>query len=139
MVSAAANRDERLCCGYLLSGCRAGDLHGPSFNQRIAAEVIKGGFLDRHVPTIRSLYKSQRDAMLAALVREMQGVGLQWNAPDGGMFLWARLPQGMDAEHDRAPATELFEIRQHIARRSLTNCAFLGSRAWQIVPNTPPD
>jgi 2-aminoadipate transaminase len=35
--------------------------------------------------------------MLAALAREMQGLDVQWNAPDGGMFLWARLPAGVDA------------------------------------------
>lgn len=81
----------------LLQAKQAADLHSPSFNQRMVAEVIKDGFLDRHVPTIRALYKAQRDAMLAALAREMQGLGLEWNAPDGGMFLWARLPAGLDA------------------------------------------
>ena len=35
--------------------------------------------------------------MLAALAHEMQGLGVQWNTPDGGMFLWARLPEGMNA------------------------------------------
>jgi 2-aminoadipate transaminase len=49
------------------------------------------------VPTIRALYKSQRDAMLAALAKEMEGLDVQWNTPDGGMFLWARLPAGMSA------------------------------------------
>jgi 2-aminoadipate transaminase len=63
----------------------------------MVAEVLKDGFLDRHVPTIRALYKSQRDAMLAALQREMAGLGVSWNSPDGGMFLWARLPEGMSA------------------------------------------
>jgi 2-aminoadipate transaminase len=58
---------------------------------------MKDGFLDRHVPTIRALYKSQRDAMLAALEREMQGLDVQWNTPDGGMFLWVRLPAGQSA------------------------------------------
>ena len=81
----------------LLQAKQAADLHSPSFNQRIVAEVMKDGFLDRHVPTIRALYKSQRDAMLSALQEEMQGLGVQWNTPDGGMFLWARLPQGMNA------------------------------------------
>jgi 2-aminoadipate transaminase len=81
----------------LLQAKQAADLHTPGFNQRMVAEVMKDGFLDRHVPTIRSLYKSQRDAMLAALTREMQGLRLEWNAPDGGMFLWVRLPHGMDA------------------------------------------
>lgn len=81
----------------LLQAKQAADLHSPGFNQRLVAEVIKDGFLDRHVPTIRALYKSQRDAMLAALAREMHGLGVEWNTPDGGMFLWARLPQGMSA------------------------------------------
>jgi len=81
----------------LLQAKQAADLHSPSFNQRLVAEVLRDGFLARHVPTIRALYKAQRDAMLAALAREMRGLDLQWNAPDGGMFLWARLPAGMDA------------------------------------------
>jgi 2-aminoadipate transaminase len=81
----------------LLQAKQAADLHSPSFNQRMVAEVMKDGFLDRHVPTIRALYKSQRDAMLAALKREMAGLDVQWNSPAGGMFLWARLPQGVDA------------------------------------------
>ena len=76
---------------------QAADLHSPSFNQRVVAEVMKDGFLDRHVPTIRALYKRQRDAMLAALQREMGGLGVEWNTPVGGMFLWLRLPAGMDA------------------------------------------
>jgi 2-aminoadipate transaminase len=81
----------------LLQAKQAADLHSPGFNQRMVAEVMKGGFLDRHVPTIRALYKSQRDAMLAALSREMAGLDVQWNKPDGGMFLWARLPEGVSA------------------------------------------
>ena len=80
----------------LLQAKQAADLHSPGFNQRMIAEVMKDGFLDRHVPTIRALYKSQRDAMLAALKREMPE-GTSWNTPDGGMFLWARLPAGMSA------------------------------------------
>ncbi len=85
----------------LLQAKQAADLHSPGFNQRLIAEVMKDGFLDRHVPTIRALYKSQRDAMLDALAREMP-VGdpdstLTWNTPAGGMFLWARLPKGMSA------------------------------------------
>ena len=81
----------------LLQAKQAADLHSPGFNQRMIAEVMKDGFLDRHVPTIRALYKSQRDAMLAALAREMKGLDITWNKPVGGMFLWARLPAGMNA------------------------------------------
>lgn len=81
----------------LLQAKQAVDLHTPSFTQRMVAEVLKDNFLDRHVPTIRALYKSQRDAMLVALQREMAGLDVQWNTPAGGMFLWARLPEGMSA------------------------------------------
>ena len=80
----------------LLQAKQAADLHSPGFNQRLVAEVMKDGFLDRHVPTIRTLYKSQRDAMLAAMAREMPE-GVEWNIPAGGMFLWVRLPAGMNA------------------------------------------
>jgi 2-aminoadipate transaminase len=89
----------------LLQAKQAADLHSPSFNQRLIAEVMKDGFLDRHVPTIRALYKAQRDAMLDALKHEFPQAErggdadstLTWNTPAGGMFLWARLPQGMNA------------------------------------------
>lgn len=80
----------------LLQAKQAADLHSPGFNQRVVAEVMKDGFLDRHVPRIRALYKAQRDVMLAALAQHMPS-GVSWNRPAGGMFLWARLPQGMDA------------------------------------------
>ena len=66
-------------------------------------EVMRDGFLERHVPTIRALYKSQRDAMLQALDQHFPNAAsspeqsLTWNAPAGGMFLWARLPAGMNA------------------------------------------
>jgi 2-aminoadipate transaminase len=81
----------------LLQAKQAADLHSPSFNQRVVAQVLRDGFLQRHVPTIRALYKAQRDAMLAALARELHGLDVEWNTPAGGMFLWARLPAGMDA------------------------------------------
>jgi 2-aminoadipate transaminase len=76
----------------LLQAKQAADLHTPSFNQRLVAEVLKDGFIDRHVPTIRALYKSQCEAMLAALERELAGTDVKWNKPTGGMFLWLELP-----------------------------------------------
>jgi 2-aminoadipate transaminase len=85
----------------LLQAKQAADLHTPSFNQRLVAEVLKDGFLDRHVPTIRALYKSQSEAMLAALSRELADTGIgndiKWNQPTGGMFLWVKLPAHMNS------------------------------------------
>jgi 2-aminoadipate transaminase len=80
----------------LLQAKQAADLHSPSFNQRMVHEVMKDGFLSRHVPTIRALYKRQCDAMVAALQREMKGLAVEFDKPAGGMFLWVRLPEGID-------------------------------------------
>ena len=81
----------------LLQAKQAADLHTPSFNQRMVLEVLKGNFLGHHLPTIRALYKSQRNAMLTALDVHLAGSGTSWNTPDGGMFLWLKLPHGMNA------------------------------------------
>jgi 2-aminoadipate transaminase len=55
-------------------------------------EVIKDGFLDTHVPKIRALYRNQCEAMLDALERHMPA-GVEWNRPEGGMFIWLKLPK----------------------------------------------
>jgi 2-aminoadipate transaminase len=80
----------------LLQAKQAADLHTPGFNQRVVYEVIKDGFLSEHVPTIRARYKTQRDAMRAALEAHMPP-GCHWNVPVGGMFFWVELPEGVDA------------------------------------------
>jgi 2-aminoadipate transaminase len=80
----------------LLQAKQASDLHTPIFTQRIVSAVMKNDFLSRHVPTIRALYKSQRDAMVEALQREMKGLDVQLTIPRGGMFLWLRMPEGID-------------------------------------------
>jgi 2-aminoadipate transaminase len=87
----------------LLQAKQAADLHTPSFNQRVVAEVLKDGFLERHVPTIRARYQAQCQAMLGALEKAFGHSGnggensLSWNRPAGGMFLWTRLPAGLNA------------------------------------------
>ena len=59
-------------------------------------EVIRNGFLDTHLPTIRARYKAQRDAMRAALDKHLPA-GCRFNVPAGGMFFWVELPEGLDA------------------------------------------
>jgi 2-aminoadipate transaminase len=80
----------------LLQAKQAADLHTAAFNQRVVYQVIKDGFLDQHIPTIRARYKTQRDAMARALKAHMPA-GSEWQAPSGGMFFWVRLPEGCDA------------------------------------------
>ncbi|WP_250476467.1 PLP-dependent aminotransferase family protein [Caballeronia sp. INML1] len=80
----------------LVQAKQATDLHTPSLTQRIVYEVVKDGFLDQHVPTIRALYRDQCEAMLRALERHMPA-GVEWNRPEGGMFVWVKLPQHIDS------------------------------------------
>jgi 2-aminoadipate transaminase len=68
--------------------------------------VIRNGFLDQHVPTIRARYKAHRDAMRAALEAHMPR-GCRWNVPVGGMFFWIELPEGIDATALLPKAVEL--------------------------------
>ena len=90
----------------LLQAKQAADLHSPGFNQRVVHEVIRNGFLDQHVPTIRARYKAHRDAMRAALEAHMPR-GCRWNVPVGGMFFWIELPEGVDATALLPKAVEL--------------------------------
>jgi 2-aminoadipate transaminase len=80
----------------LVQAKQAADLHTPSFTQRIVHETIKDGFLDRHIPEIRNLYAARCRAMLDAMDKHFPRQ-LQWNRPEGGMFIWVKLPQGIDS------------------------------------------
>jgi 2-aminoadipate transaminase len=86
----------------LLQAKQAADLHTPGFNQRIAFEVLRDGFLDRHLPAVRARYRARRDAMQAALerhfagLRDRDGHGAHWVRPGGGMFFWVRVPASLD-------------------------------------------
>lgn len=75
---------------------QASDLHTPTFTQRIAYETVKDGLLERHIPTIRELYGKQCAYMLDALKRHMPE-GVTWNVPEGGMFIWVELPEGLNS------------------------------------------
>ncbi len=77
--------------------CKQGmDLHTSSFIQMVAYEVAKDGFLEQHVRRIRQVYAHRRDVMLAAMERYFPEE-VQWTRPDGGLFLWAWLPEAMNA------------------------------------------
>ncbi len=72
------------------------DLHTSTFCQMVAYEVAKGGFLDRHVRTIRKVYGERRNAMLESLARHFPPEA-RWTRPQGGLFLWVTLPPGLDS------------------------------------------
>ena len=70
------------------------DLCSPTITQFIAYEIIKRGLLDEHIPRIAEMYKKKRDIMINAM-EEYFPDGCKWTRPNGGMFLWARLPENV--------------------------------------------
>ncbi|MFH8453740.1 PLP-dependent aminotransferase family protein [Streptomyces fungicidicus] len=74
---------------------QAADLHTPTVNQLAAARYLADNDLDAHVARVAGVYGTRRDAMLAGLPDALPD-GSAWTRPDGGMFLWARLPDGHD-------------------------------------------
>ncbi|MFI8368054.1 PLP-dependent aminotransferase family protein [Streptomyces sp. NPDC085466] len=75
---------------------QAADLHTSTIDQAAAARYLRDNDLDAHVAAVRAAYRARRDAMLVGLPAALPA-GSRWNRPEGGMFVWATLPEGHDA------------------------------------------
>ena len=73
---------------------QAADLHSSTINQIAIERVAARGF-DKQVAKIKAAYSARRDAMLSALEKYMPKT-TSWTKPEGGMFIWVTLPEGMD-------------------------------------------
>lgn len=73
---------------------QGGDLHVSTINQMVAARIVTEDF-DGHLARLRAHYGAQCAAMQAALARHMP-LGVTWTRPQGGMFVWVTLPEGLD-------------------------------------------
>lgn len=82
---------------------QAADLHTSTIDQAAAAHYLVSGRGEPALDRIREAYAARRDAMLDALPSALP-TGSTWNRPDGGMFVWARVPEGWDATESLAHA-----------------------------------
>lgn len=73
---------------------QASDLHSPTINQAVMHDVAVRHY-DAHTAMLRDAYGRRRDLLLQALERHMPD-GTTWTKPEGGMFIWVTLPEGMD-------------------------------------------
>jgi 2-aminoadipate transaminase len=80
----------------LVQAKQGADLHTATFNQLVAYEVSRGGFLDQHIKLIRKVYRERRDVMLAAMDRCFPPE-VDWTQPEGGLFLWGVMPETLSA------------------------------------------
>jgi 2-aminoadipate transaminase len=76
---------------------QAADLHSSTIDQAAAAHWLATVDLDAHIAGLRAAYGARRDALLDGLAAALPP-GSVHNRPDGGMFVWAHLPDGWDAE-----------------------------------------
>lgn len=68
------------------------DLCTNSFVQRILYEYCRRDLFTDHIKKIRAMYKEKRDVMLKSMEKYFPE-GCSWTKPDGGLFLWARVPE----------------------------------------------
>lgn len=73
------------------------DLCTAPFVQKIAARYIEKGLFDSNLKNIIKMYHRKRDIMLEAFEQFMPE-GVSWTHPEGGLFLFLKLPEDMDAE-----------------------------------------
>ncbi len=75
------------------------DLCTSKLTQMLAARYMQEYGLEKHLAAIRPIYREKKEAMIAALERHMPDEeGLHWTNPDGGLFVWVWLPEGIDTE-----------------------------------------
>jgi len=86
----------------LIIAKQAADLHTSHFTQAIIYQYLKDNDVDGHISKIRTAYGNQCRAMLTG-IRNHFPANVTYTKPEGGMFVWAELPQG-------AAALDLFEI-----------------------------
>lgn len=71
------------------------DLCGPSLTQRLAVRFLTDYNLEEHLAHLCQHYRRKMEAMLAALAQHMPEES-QWTKPAGGLFVWVKLPAGVD-------------------------------------------
>lgn len=73
------------------------DLHTNQFAQYVVHEYVIDGSLDRHIAALVVNYRERRDAMLEAMA-EFFPDNVRWTKPEGGLFLWVILPEGVKSK-----------------------------------------
>lgn len=88
---------------------QSSDLCTPVFNQMVAAHYLASGAYDVNLKKTCALYKRKKNVMVSSF-EEFMPKGVTWTNPDGGLFLFLRLPEQFDTR-------ELFDlaIKENVA------------------------
>lgn len=74
------------------------DLHTDSFAQRITAKYMELYDIEEHIHKIKAVYKERCTAMLSC-IEEFFPNNISYSKPEGGLFIWVELPEGIDSAH----------------------------------------
>jgi DNA-binding transcriptional MocR family regulator len=72
--------------------------------QMVIGRLIENGMFDRHLTTLRAEHRRRRDSLVKALNRHVPAGTLRFSPPEGGLFLWCRLPGDVSARDVQARA-----------------------------------
>ena len=72
------------------------DLHTSTLDQMIANHIVQSGVLPDHIKKLQKTYGERRDTMIDAMT-EFWPMTCTFTQPQGGLFLWACLPDDIDA------------------------------------------
>jgi 2-aminoadipate transaminase len=81
----------------LVQAKQGADLHTSSLVQYLVYDICQRGLVRAHVKKIRECYRERRDVMLQAM-EEYFPPEVTWTRPQGGLFLWVRMPECIDSE-----------------------------------------
>ena len=79
----------------MVIGKQSSDVHSPILTQAIVELYLEKGLLPEHLKRICAEYRKQLNAMLEGFTFFPEGT--RHTLPQGGLFVWAELPEGMDA------------------------------------------
>ncbi|ART82920.1 aspartate aminotransferase [Oceanisphaera profunda] len=107
-------------CQKVTIAKQASDLHTNGFVQQVLHSYLQENDLDEHIERIRTVYGRQKVAMENALLKYCPGI--EFTRPEGGMFLWLKLPQHINA-------MELFDVAIK------ENVAFVPGQPFYVRPD----
>lgn len=107
-------------CQKVIIAKQASDLHTNGFVQQVLHSYLQENDLDEHIDRIRTVYGRQKIAMENALLKYCPGI--EFTRPEGGMFLWLKLPKHINA-------MELFDVAVK------ENVAFVPGQPFYVRPD----
>ena len=72
------------------------DLHTNIFGQMVLAQYLLDNDLDDQIEKIKEMYREKAEKMMACMAEDFPA-DVKYTKPEGGMFIWATMPEGLKA------------------------------------------